>query len=895
MAFVTDPDNLDRFQVAINPVAETISLRGLSTIRGSQQDTGISNGTTTFEDTANGNFVGDSVAQGDILTIVSGDGIGHYVVQSVTDLDTLVVDRAIDGTATDLTYKINAPESTGQSGEAVADGVTMQALYSFLKEEWLTLAGGLGNAPDLIQFTFPLESITREQFEIGGPTHSGWDFADDTTRNLIRTGGWQVLNVAGTVLGDYTGIVTLGSLDTDAQVYYQQHAAAIDPANFVLTGPVNQSINTYDLVTPVDSGTGFAITGNNTIARNDGGNWYTDGYRVGGLITIIGAEDSGNNATWTLTDVEDATDGTVVVSGSGLTNNAADNSMQAAVNKRSFLKLFVRKKARTYAGSEIADIGVATIETIVNRFPLSHVVDASISIDDGNLSGSSVFGTVTAVSSDTTAAEGITDPTPGDGLFTFTDNGASFDSTNAVYAGDIITFGSGDLNGNIYEIQEVTDGSTLVLFEEPGDATIDDETAVVYSTSTRYIVAPGNTDGVNADATSDDGIGELTSATVGDWSSAGVAAGDYLRITEGGSGGTSVVGVYKIDSVDGTTLNVNISDNENWATGTGVDFEVLEPGMFLQFKSTSATGVTASGGRTLTFADDDPDTITASSGDFVSEGYVHGMALTVAGTTNNNGTFIIDTVDATSLTLISSEALVAEGPLSSTATLAGEVGFVRTLNQIDYPFNWRLFGNGCTLNQAFEFIQRELRRSTDIDESSGSARGDTTDLLMSFATPTGTGLNMFIDDLASGDINNATFQDTTDDSRNFAFIAGVTITLNDNIINAGSSKVVVFFTNNDTGDDDNSDFGTSSAIIVQDSDSQDMTASDPSTTLSFNFDYDNNTQRGAGSNGTDVPVTIVAIGTDTAQYVQTTGTIQRQNNNTFALVAALERNYSNPA
>lgn len=904
MAFVTDPDNLDRFQVCVNPVAETISLRGLDTIRGAQSSTGISNGTTTFEDTVAGQFISGSVAQGDILTIVSGDGAGHYIVQSITDLDTLIVDRTIVGSASNLTYRINAPEAIGAVGEAVADGVTLQALYSFLKEEWRTLAGGLGNAPDLIQFTFPLESITREQFEIGGPTHSNWTFADATTRDLIRTGGWQVLNVGGTVLADYTGIVTLGSIDSDAQVYYQQHAVTTDPIDFVLTGPVNQSINTYELISLADStGTGYVVTTNNTITRNDGGNWATDGYKVGGQVTIITAEDVGNNGTFTISAVDATNDGDLVVVGTPLTNNADDQSMQLAVNKRSFLKLFVRKKARTYAGSEIADIGVTTIETIVNRFPLAHVVDAAISTDDGLLAGSdgtstSVYGTTTLVASGTSgAAEGISDAVAGDGLFEFVDStagGGAFTTTNQVAAGDVITFTSGALTGNTYEIQAVTDATSLVLYEEPGAAAISPENGISYTTRTRYIVFPGTTDGVNADATASDGLGTLTSATVGSFAGAGVAAGDYLRITEGGTAGSSIVGVYKIDSVDGTTLNVNITDNENWATGTGIDFEILEPGMFLQRKSISATTVTASGGRTLTFADANPDTITASSGDFVADGYVHGMALTVAGTTSNNGTYIIDTVSTTVLTLIASDALVAEGPLAATATLNGEVGFVRTLNQVDYPFSWRLFGNGGTLNQAFEFIQKELRRTGDIDEANATARGDVTDLLMAYATPTGTGLDMFIDDLASSDINNATFEDVTGSSRNFAFIAGLTINLNDNLVSSSSAKVVVFFTNDDAGANAGNDFNTPTAIIVQDVNNSNMESTTLTSTLSYNFDYDNNAQRGGGSAGTDVPITIVAIGTDTAQYVQATGTILRQNNNTFALVSALERNYSNP-
>lgn len=67
------------------------------------------------------------------------------------------------------------------------------------------------------------------------------------------------------------------------------------------------------------------------------------------------------------------------------------------------------------------------------------------------------------------------------------------------------------------------------------------------------------------------------------------------------------------------------------------------------------------------------------------------------------------------------------------------------------------------------------------------------------------------------------------------------------------------------------------------------------TGVSFTYDYDFNTQRGQASSGTAVPVTVVGIGLGTAQYVSSTGTISRSNANTLSLVAALERNYSNPA
>lgn len=85
----------------------------------------------------------------------------------------------------------------------------------------------------------------------------------------------------------------------------------------------------------------------------------------------------------------------------------------------------------------------------------------------------------------------------------------------------------------------------------------------------------------------------------------------------------------------------------------------------------NATQVTASGGRTLTFANvSSSDTITASSGSFVSDGYQVGMLVTIAGTSNNNMTTgPIVSVTATVLTFGAGTSLVNEGPLSSTATL----------------------------------------------------------------------------------------------------------------------------------------------------------------------------------------------------------------------------------
>lgn len=111
------------------------------------------------------------------------------------------------------------------------------------------------------------------------------------------------------------------------------------------------------------------------------------------------------------------------------------------------------------------------------------------------------------------------------------------------------------------------------------------------------------------------------------------------------------------------------SDTEVEADRGEIAFWLAQWGLGYLPSTDDATQVTASGGRTLTFADADPDTITASSGDFASDGFKAGMKLTVAGTSSNNGTFVIASVTATVITLEAGETLAAEGPLSATATL----------------------------------------------------------------------------------------------------------------------------------------------------------------------------------------------------------------------------------
>jgi hypothetical protein len=105
----------------------------------------------------------------------------------------------------------------------------------------------------------------------------------------------------------------------------------------------------------------------------------------------------------------------------------------------------------------------------------------------------------------------------------------------------------------------------------------------------------------------------------------------------------------------------------------------------------------------------------------------------------------------------------------------------------------------------------------------------------------------------------------------------------------------VFFTNDDAGDNSGRDFGTGNAILVKNASNADMSGNvGGAATVALSYDYDANVQRGSASIGDDAPVTVVAIGLTTGQYVSATGTITRATTNSIALVAPLERNYVNP-
>jgi hypothetical protein len=219
----------------------------------------------------------------------------------------------------------------------------------------------------------------------------------------------------------------------------------------------------------------------------------------------------------------------------------------------------------------------------------------------------------------------------------------------------------------------------------------------------------------------------------------------------------------------------------------------------------------------------------------------------------------------------------------------------RSIGGTNYPFRVIINGNNAPAEKVYEFVQRELRQNSDIDDGAGTVIGKTADSLLRFVGDTlVTSPGVYIDNFAVADTNRIEFYDQNGVLRTFPFVAALTLNFGDNLRNDPDAIYRVFFTNDDAGDNTGRDYGTATAITVNDTVGTPMTGLiSGAASITLSFAYDANVQRGAASAGDDAPFTAVAIGLSTGQFVKTTGTIARSNANTASLVSALERNYAN--
>jgi hypothetical protein len=336
-----------------------------------------------------------------------------------------------------------------EQGNVDANGVIGQAIYSFMMQEWKDDDFLIANA------SFPMLAIDTDagKYIIGqnaAGENTGWNWVDVPaesirTRKVLRDMGWDEVDVNGVTLNRYFSATTLGTFEdpVNDNAFYQFGTDTIsdDTVNFDFNGPVNEAVRFFERQADgaINGGTGIAIdlTGR-LLTRSDGGNWRTDGYKIGGQITIRDAEDSTTDGTWLCVDVGTGVNGAITCGRAANANagiqfadgGGGDDSLVLPTGETTFTEYGY------VVGSKII---ITSAEDVGNNG--THVI-TSISAD--GLTAFVATASFTANADDTTAVVGMFDDalTPD-----ITINGA-INNDNAVRLG--LRVRDGDTNGKTF-------------------------------------------------------------------------------------------------------------------------------------------------------------------------------------------------------------------------------------------------------------------------------------------------------------------------------------------------------------------------------------------------------------------------------------------------------------
>lgn len=211
-----------------------------------------------------------------------------------------------------------------------------------------------------------------------------------------------------------------------------------------------------------------------------------------------------------------------------------------------------------------------------------------------------------------------------------------------------------------------------------------------------------------------------------------------------------------------------------------------------------------------------------------------------------------------------------------------------------YPFRVVIdntTANG-TLEEIYTKIQYLLRQDSDIDGGAGTVNGKTANSLCYFVGDTlYTTTGVFIDGVTPADLNRVVFLDQNDVQRSYPYSSAGTLNFNAALVAGGTGYYRMYFLNDDAGNNAGADYGTSSAITVNDKDAVAVAGTITGSVINFTFDYDGNVQRGAGSVGLNAPIVVVAGNAGNAKPVVATGTIDRSKSISITLTAETDRAY----
>jgi hypothetical protein len=247
---------------------------------------------------------------------------------------------------------------------------------------------------------FPMNLIDNDAGKLimgnDGVNNNGATFVDNPafsirTRKLLRDMGWTEVDVDGNTKKVYPAFFTLGTFEdsaTDnAEFQFGTDTTVDDVVAFDFPGPVNEAILAFEELgnpTTCDFATASTIT-------RASGSFITEGYKVGGQVTVRNADNVAHNGTYVLTAVVALT---LTVTGTPFTGPDPDTNAILAVDNLNAIALKLRVRdgdpeGKTFSQSNLASAGETVLGGRLFKFPLANSTDLKITATDATITGTS--------------------------------------------------------------------------------------------------------------------------------------------------------------------------------------------------------------------------------------------------------------------------------------------------------------------------------------------------------------------------------------------------------------------------------------------------------------------------------------------------------------------------
>lgn len=236
------------------------------------------------------------------------------------------------------------------------------------------------------------------------------------------------------------------------------------------------------------------------------------------------------------------------------------------------------------------------------------------------------------------------------------------------------------------------------------------------------------------------------------------------------------------------------------------------------------------------------------------------------------------------------DSAMSGAPYVSITEAHYSTGQTRSIGGVNCTFSRIITANNATAEQIYAKHQYLRRQSTDINTggTAGTVNGKTADSIMYFVGDT-LYVRGFIDGFNANDINRLVFIDDSGVNRTFPFTAAGSLVFDSSFVGG------VFRAYFASGAQAGNNFGEVNALTVKKADdTSDLAGSITSTAVSFDYAYDSNVQRGAGTAGTDVALKIFALKKGSTKPRFVTYTLTRAVGQNISFAAEADRGYVNP-